>query len=302
MIIKKLGQLTGHNAAIFGLVQGADERHVYTGAGDGWVVHWDLDDPALGKLVAKVEVQVFSLCYLKQEQKIVAGDMNGGLHWIDLANPASTKNIAHHQRGVFDILAVDSHVFTLGGDGKLSRWSRQEMRATETYQLANQSLRSLDYSPGRRELAVGGSDGAIYLLDLETLELRQTIQAAHGSSVFALRYSPNGSHLLSGGRDAILNVWDLENKGEKISSQPAHWFTINSIAFSPDGSLFATGSRDKTIKIWDSNSYELLKVLEGGRDGGHFHSVNKVLWAKNGACLVACSDDRTASIWGLGTD
>lgn len=298
MQVKKAAQLTGHNAAIFALVGGPDERHVFTGAGDAWVVQWNLDEPDLGKLVAKVEAQVFALCFLQDAQKIVAGNMNGGLHWIDLADPAATKNIAHHQRGVYDIKATVAELFTAGGDGRLSRWSVQEMRSTESYHLANQSLRCIEHSSSRNELAVGGSDGAIYLLDAESLELRQTIRQAHGSSVFCLRYSPEARYLLSGGRDAHLNIWDLANDFKCISSQPAHLFTINSISFSPDGQFFATGSRDKTVKIWDTHNFELQKVLEGGRDGGHFNSVNKVLWLSSG--LLSCSDDRTVIRWQVG--
>jgi WD40 repeat protein len=297
MQVNKVAQLVGHNAAIFALAEGMDERHVITGAGDAWVVLWNLDEPDLGKLIAKVERQVFSICFLKKTGKILAGNIDGGVHWIDLNNPEATKNIAHHQKGVFDILAVHDHVFTVGGDGKLSRWSMDEMRALESYHLANQALRCIDYCEGRHELAIGGSDGAIYLLDAGTLELRQVIQQAHGSSVFSIKYAPNGKHLLSGGRDALLNAWDLESGYKKTSSLPAHWYTINSICFSPDGGYFATASRDKTVKIWSANNFGLLKVLEGGRDGGHFNSVNKVLWLSSG--LLSCSDDRTVIRWNV---
>ncbi len=299
MQVTKVAQLTGHNAAIFALIEGHDERHIYTADGNGWVVEWDLNAPDLGKLVAKVERQVFSLCFLRKAQKIVAGNMDGGVHWVDLNDPTTTKNIAHHERGVFDILAVNDNLFTAGGDGKLSRWSIPEMRSMESYHLVNQALRCIVFCEKRQELAVGGSDGAIYLLDVNTLELRHKITSAHANSVFSIRYSPNGKHLLSGSRDAHLNVWDLDNDFEKISSQPAHLFTINSIAFSPDGQHFATGSRDKTVKIWNAANFELEKVLEGGRDSGHFNSVNKVFWSKYPNLLVSCSDDRTCILWKL---
>jgi WD40 repeat protein len=297
MQVKKIAQLSGHNSAIFALVAGAGQRHVLTGAGDGWVVQWDVGAPDMGRLLAKVERQVFSLCFLEKQGKIVAGNMDGGLHWIDLEQPGLTKNLTHHQRGVFEVLAVGGHVFTAGGEGKLSRWSVAEMRATESYYLANQALRCMDFSAPRNELAVGSSDGAIYFLDATTLEIRHTIRPAHGSSVFSVRYSPDGQHLLSGGRDAHLNAWDLTDNFRLISSQPAHWFTINSICFSPNGRHFATASRDKTLNIWDAKNLELLKVLEGGRDGGHFNSVNRVLWLNHGNLLLSCSDDRTVIIW-----
>ncbi|MBK8567230.1 MAG: hypothetical protein IPN76_28875 [Saprospiraceae bacterium] len=295
MQVIKLAQFTGHNAAIFALVQGEGDRQVISGAGDSWVVSWNLDEPEMGKLIAKVAAQIFSLCFLRNAQKIVAGNMNGGVHWIDLKDSRQTKNIAHHEKGVYDILTRNGDVFTIGGDGKITRWEVEGMRSIESYHLANQALRAIDVCEQRREMAVASSNGNIYFLDADTLELRQTITSAHKSSVFSLCYSPNGQHLLSGGRDAYLNVWDLEKDFEKISSQPAHLYTINSIVFSPDGRYFATGSRDKTVKIWDYQGLELLKVLEGGRDGGHFNSVNKLLWLRGG--LLSCSDDRTLILW-----
>ena len=223
--------------------------------------------------------------------------MNGGVHWVDLADPVKTKNIAHHEKGVFDIKRVGDDLFTVGGGGRLTRWSIDEMKTVETYHLANQSLRCIAISKKRNELAVGASDHCIYLLDASTLELKKQITSAHAHSVFSLHYSPCGKYLISGGRDAHLNVWKIENGFEKIHSAPAHWFTINSIAYHPSGHLFATGSRDKTIKIWDATTFELLKVLELNRDGGHLNSVNCLLWYPFKNTLISCSDDRTIILW-----
>ena len=302
MKIHHLARLTGHNAAIFALSQGRSERHFLSAAGDGWIAEWDLDAPETGKLLAKVNAQIFSLFLLKNSPLLLAGDMNGGVHWIDLEQPERTKDVAHHRKGTFDLLDLGEHVFTCGGDGMLTRWSVAECRSLESFQLANQALRCLDFSEKRNEIAVGASDGAIYLLDAASLELKQRIAGAHGNSVFSIRYHPNGELLLSGGRDAHLNAYLLENEVIKISSQPAHWFTVNSISFHPAGHFFATGSRDKTIKIWDAKlesdeGFHLLKVLEGARDDGHFNSVNKVFWSGYRGILVSCSDDRTIILW-----
>lgn len=297
MLIRQIAKLTGHNAAIFALAQGADDRHFLSAAGDGWIVQWDFGNPDPGRLLAKVDTQIFALHFLKNKNTVIAGDMNGGIHWVDLDNPAATKNIAHHKKGVFDIIEANEQIFTAGGDGKLTRWSVEETRSLESFHLSNQALRSIDFCEKRNELAVGSSDHSIYLLDATTLELRHALQDAHGSSVFSVRYNPGGRLLLSGGRDAYLNVWSLEDEYKKVYSEPAHWFTINHIAFHPEGHLFATASRDKTLKIWDATSFELLKVLEGARDGGHFNSVNRLLWSGWNNVLVSCSDDRSIILW-----
>lgn len=295
--MQKITQLTGHNAAIYALAPGRDEKHFLSAAGDGWVVEWNLADPEMGRLVAKVETQIFSICFLPVEKLIVVGNMNGGMHWVDLVDEQNTRNVAHHAKGVYGICQAGGNIFTAGGDGKLTRWSVEERRSLESFHLANQSLRSVVYNEKRNELAVGASDHSIYFLDAETLELKRQIEKAHENSVFAVRYSPDGKYLLSGGRDAHLKAWSLENDFQMIHSLPAHLFTINDIVFHPSGHQFATASRDKSVKIWDAENFKLLKVLEGLRDGGHFNSVNRLFWSSHEETLISASDDRSLILW-----
>ena len=103
---------------------------------------------------------------------------------------------------------------------------------------------------------------------------------------------------MSGGRDAFLRVWNLETPSFQLEkSIPAHLFTINSLVFSPDKTLFATASRDRTIKIWNAATFELLKVVDAMRDGGHIRSVNRLFWETETGFLVSASDDRSLMVW-----
>lgn len=296
MEVQKITQLTGHNAAIYTLSKGKDDRHFLSGAGEGWVAEWNLDAPENGRLIAKVDAQIFSLLILPSENLVVAGNMNGGVHWVDLIDEEKTLNISHHKKGVFGICQVGEYLFTLGGSGLLTKWSIKERRSMESYHLSNQSLRAIAYSAKRNELAIGASDHAIYFLDAQTMELKKKIEGAHENSIFALKYHPSEDLLISGGRDAHLKFWELKDEVELKQAVPAHMFTINDIAFHPDGHLFATGSRDKTVKIWDAHTFELKKVLEGLRDGGHFNSVNSLLWMED-RTLASAGDDRSIVLW-----
>jgi WD40 repeat protein len=297
MQINHLHTCTGHRAALYALAPGATARQVLTAGGDGWIVEWKLDDPETGLLAASVETQVFSLCSLPERNLIVAGNMNGGVHWIDRTAPERTRNVQHHRSGVYDLKVAGDWLFSAGGDGLLSRWSLETGRATESFQLSNQGLRCLAWSSARNELAVGASDNSIYLLDAHTLAVRRKISGAHANSVFTVAYSPDDRFLLSGGRDAHLKIWEPEKEFALKLALPAHWFTLNHLCFSPDGRYFATASRDKTIKIWSAETFELLKVVETIRDGGHIRSVNRLLWLPG--CLLSCSDDRTMIIWNV---
>ena len=297
LIVHKKAQLTGHNASVFALGRGQRADEFFSGAGEGWIVRWAMEKPETGHLAAKVDTQVFSLLYLPEWEKAVAGDMNGGLHWIQLGQPEKTRDIAHHRKGVFDILRVGPHVYTAGGMGLLTRWAPGEVRSLESVRLGQQSLRCLAYCPARNELAIGTSGRSIFLLDEHTLQLRRHITDAHDNSVFTLQYTPDGKHLLSGGRDAMLKAWELNGDISLLSAQPAHWYTINSIAFHPEGRWFATGSRDRSIKIWDGQTFKLLKVLDASRDGGHINSVNRLFWHDYNNYLISASDDRSMIVW-----
>lgn len=305
MNIRRIHACTGHRAAVYALAPGRDERHFLSAGGDGWIVEWNLDDPETGKLIANTESNIFSLCRLPGGRHLVAGNMHGGIHWIDVEQPEQTRLIQAHRKGVFDLLLLsDQHLLSAGGDGILTLWDIHNGQPMASLQLSHESLRAIAYAPWRNELAVGASDGNLYFLDAGMLALKGTALKAHGNSVFSLAYSEKNRLLLSGGRDAFLRVWEADHEPDSIpwpsSKSPAlaaHLFTINHIAFSPDGRHFATASRDKTIKIWDADAVELLKVVDVIRDGGHINSVNRLLWMGN--TLVSASDDRSMLLWAL---
>ena len=295
--VKKKAQLTGHNASVFTLAQEDESSNILSAAGDGWLVRWNMEEPEMGKLIAKVETQIFSMCRLRNSDQIVLGNMNGGIHWVQPNDPEATKNIAHHQKGTYAFVEVGQHLFSGGGSGLLTRWDIKTNRSLESLQLSHAAIRCIDFAPERNELAVGCSDHNIYLLDASTLDVKHRIHKAHDNSVFSIRYSPDYTLLLSGGRDAHLKVWNLEQAPKLLSDQPAHWYTINDIVFHPNGHLFATASRDKTIRIWDAQDFRLLKTIETVREQGHVNSVNRLLWSTYNNWLISASDDRRIIVW-----
>ncbi|MEM6724956.1 MAG: WD40 repeat domain-containing protein [Bacteroidota bacterium] len=286
MEAKKLHHLRGHKSAIYSVCRFKDETTFITAGGDGMAAVWDLKEPENGKVLAKVETQLFQVGYFHGHQILALGNMNGGIHFVDLSTGKNVQNLMAHEKGVFGFMELEGHFISIGGKGALIKWSLDKLQATESIRLTSQSLRGIAYSRERRELAVGASDHHIYLLDVDDLTIKHRIENAHDSSVFSLVYHPDGDHLITGGRDARLRCFDLRAY-QQVEEKPAHFYTINDLSLHPNGHLLATASRDKTIKIWDVNTFELKKVLDLVRYGAHANSVNALFWSSYRDTLVS---------------
>lgn len=288
-------QRSGHRAAIYDLEPAVDG--FYSAAADGFLVHWHREDVDFGRVVATVEGGKF-LAVTATTEGLVAGALDGGVHWLYPDDPARNRHVAHHRRGTFSLLTIADKVYSGGGDGVLTRWDVTGARTEESLPLSPNSLRRLTHDPVTDRLAVGASDGKIYLLDRPGLALLDTAPA-HPPSVFALGFSPDGEYLYSGGRDAGLRRWDVrEGRLREERHVPAHLMTINDLAVHPGGRYLATASRDKTVKLWDAETLQLLKVIEVVRDRGHVNSVNTLLWL-DAETLLTAGDDRRVLEWKL---
>lgn len=293
--LKNYKILEGHKAAIYSISSYNNASTFLSAGGEGWVVSWDLEQPENGKLLATIEGNIFSCKYLKEQHWAVVGDMNGGLHWIDLESKKNFKSSQLHQKGIFDIKLIDKKLITLGGEGSMTAWDLESSKPIESLQLSPERLRGLAYTSKRNELAVAASDGFIYLLEADSWKLKKKWKA-HENSVFCLAYDPKGRYLYSGGRDAYLRIWDIENHFQEKPTEAAHLFTLNALAFHPNAPILATASRDKSIKIWDIENFRLLKVIDAIK-GGHLNSVNDLWWSTYQNQLVSSSDDRSLRVW-----
>lgn len=263
------------------------------------VIEWSGKEPDQGALLARLGIQIFSIAQHPVSGHVIAGDMNGKVHWFRPGVDRAPMVFQAHRCGVFDIRIIGGRVLTTGGDGRLCRWPEDGPldRGLEFAELSSKSLRCMALHPGGELLAVGSSDQNIYLLDLDSFVTRGIIENAHDSSVFSLAWSDDGSYLYSGGRDAHLKVWEVGNSTYCVHDVQAHLFTLNALQLIAGGRLLVSASRDKTIRVWDAHSLELLKSLEAVRDGGHRHSVNRLVWLDEPELLVSSSDDRQIIAW-----
>lgn len=132
--------------------------------------------------------------------------------------------------------------------------------AVERLYRQSEALYSLDITSDGQTLVAGNTVGEIYVIDRESGETLQTIDA-HFDSVWTLDISNDDSKIVSGSLDGTIGIWDI-NTGEELLYLEEHVAAVNSVTFSADDTKIVSSSDDQTLYIWDSATGDLLAEYE----------------------------------------
>ena len=259
----------------------AGTKSIYSGAGDGMIVCWKMEEPD-GQLVIRHHQAVYSLSV--DANCLYSGTRSGLLSAFYLSDYSLKKHLQLSEAPLFEILPFVGGIAVVAGDGCLYVLN-QQCTLSHKVQLSDKPLRTIiAVSEG---YAVGASDGRIYLLNHQ-FEQTDMWQAQTGS-VFTLCDDKQHETLICGGRDGVLKWY----KGHDcVREVKAHLLHVHRMQMREDGKYLLSSSMDKTIKLWDAGSGDLLKVIDAEKNGAHTSSVNKILWIDKNT-IISCSDDRT---------
>ena len=295
--VAKLHTLSGHKDSIY-TIEGITNSKFVSGAGDGMIVLWDLNNPKDGQLIAKLENSIYAIHHECEHNNLLVGHNYDGIHIIDWKNRKEVGSLNFTESAIFSINSHQGIAYIGVGDGEVVMVNINELKVIHRIKLSSQRVRTIAINSLHKEIAIGYSDSIIRILDLYNYQLKYEL-TSHSKSVFNMQYSSDYQTLISTGRDAHLIIWDV-NKSYRLQEDiVAHIYAINDIAYNSLGTLFATCSMDKSIKIWDATTYKLLKVIDKNRHAGHGTSVNKLWWNNAQNQLVSASDDRSISIWDI---
>lgn len=298
LTVQQVHRYTGHTQSIYDITHGKESGTFYSAGGDGILALWEVDRPDEATLFARVPSQIFSLALIPDHDLLIAGQMQGGIHVMDLKTKKEIRFLTFHDQSIYHLHydQPNQRLLASSGNGILSVWSVPDFELLYELKLAGENIRTAISSPDGSEIAVGCSDNHLVVLDADSLKVKYRVQA-HENSVFSLCYDRPGNRLFSGSRDAYLKVWDVGKKYELSHAIPAHLFTINDLVLSPNGRWLASAGRDKEVRIWDVDTYKLLKVLDKDKFDGHVNSVNRLLWMEDPELLISVSDDRSIIAW-----
>ena len=171
------------------------------------------------------------------------------------------------------------HSFRIGNLG-----SSQDIRGSDT------SLNGVAFGPSGGSLAIGGTDGVLYVWDT----LRQTLRpdAAPGAGIGAVAGSPGGRLAAVCRDDGSVTVYRMADGSATVIKAWAHQChePASAVAFSPDGSRVATAG--DAIRVWKTEDGDAVDALPEGT-----HAAKALAYDRTGRHLAAAGTNGAVLVW-----
>lgn len=179
------------------------------------------------------------------------------------------------------------------GNLLLFDYTQKEPILVKTVELGSSYAFKTVFSPDSRNVAVGASDGKLFVVNAETGSIEHEI-SAHARWVLALAYSADGKYIATGSNDRIVKVWN--DLGEIVRVLQGHSGDITALQFSKDGKYVYSSSVDGTVRQWDLESGETTKTYEIASARIHDFCLSP-----DETQMATVSKDKTLRVWDLET-
>ena len=176
-----------------------------------------------------------------------------------------------------------------------------DVRTGEALDLITEPFtEDMHLSPDGETLAVG-TDGSVYLWDLETKKLKNVL-VGDTHRVGSLTFCPTGETVAGATWNNAIQIWD-RHTGKLLKTLIGHTdlnklsMSLHFMAYSDDGKRLASvGWRDRTIRIWDVETGQRLQTITALPE-----RIYNVAYSPDSQSLVGGGSDSNIYLWDVGT-
>lgn len=228
-------------------------------------------------------------------------DIYSGLYRAKLnLIPDGFHSYSNQSGPIRSILAFGELIFTASSDGRIMQFNLLgDKMDPSLFAKIDQVINILTISRSGKSLAIGSSDGTIYVYETSSRELIKTFEG-HQGGIWTLQFTSDDMGLVSSGYDKKTYFWDLSADNHKLLFNSESM--INSISIHPEGQLLMAGSKNGDILSYILD--DIISVLEEPSEKDDleisdqpFHSINKITFNHKGNILAIGTEVGYIAIW-----
>lgn len=257
-----------------------DGRWLATGSHEGRISIWEVENGRQQHRLPGRNLPVAAVAFSPDGAYLAGAWRDGAVRLYateTLAGSAAPDYLVTLQGRGASILSLafspDSNLLTVGAVGqawsaiRVEGESPQRFAFLDSDPLPGVSVNALAYSPRGDLLALGLSDGSLWLRRLQDYALVGRLSAR--GPVLSLAFSPQGDFLAAGDQAGQVNVWQVARRGERyelkhrLRLQHGEW--VRGLSFSPDGQTLAVGALQGGVTLWRMPDGELQLPFLGSR-------------------------------------
>lgn len=292
IMFPKLRINTARVAAVNAVAVSPDGNWMATGASDGKLVLWDLQQ---GRELRRIQAhagEALAIAWNRDSSRLVTGGADGVVRVWRVDNGAPVAALSGHTGPVRAVaLSADgTRAVTGGNDGTVRVWDVAGAAPEALRVDAGSPVSAVAVTADAATVFAGDADGRVHIVDLATGQERGTLDVGDGG-VRSLALDQGGGVLAVGTAGETLQIWNL-TEGTRSKRLSPFDGSVDSVAMSADGRMIAAGGSDRTVRVFDATTGRELQEY-----AGHNAAVTSVSFARDGEHLLSASRDGTSRIW-----
>jgi WD40 repeat protein len=193
-----------------------DGRLVGMGTNAGSLYLYNRIDQTTAVLTTDHQSAVRDLRFSRDEQQLVAAQINGRISVWDVAAATRLREFDGHDHGTSaaDFLLDGQRIISVGLDDTVKIWDIASGQEQWRGEFAAYGITALALSPDGTTAAWAGCSRKIFLFDLKHLKKKFEITTP-APYILHLRFSPDGTALGAAGQEGVIRIYDVQTAAEK---------------------------------------------------------------------------------------